>query len=245
MLEMAVFADQIAVVTGASSGIGKAIALGLAAHGATVCLIGRRLETLQTVAESVKGTASQVACYRADLTRDGDIRKLTAGLERDFGTLDLLIHSAGVYSIGQIEAAPAKDFDRQYRTNVRAPYLVTQALLPMLRFRRGQIVFINSSAGKNASANVGQYAATKHALRAVADSLRAEVNAGGIRVLSVFLGRTATPMQAAIYEMEGRRYRPELLLQPEDVTAVVLNALALPRSAEVTEISMRPLIKSY
>jgi NADP-dependent 3-hydroxy acid dehydrogenase YdfG len=245
MLEMAVFADQIAVVTGASSGIGKAIALGLAAHGATVCLIGRRLETLQTVAESVKGTASQVACYRADLTRDGDVRELTAGLKRDFGTLDLLIHSVGVYSLGRIDAAPVGDFDRQYRTNVRAPYIVTQALLPMLRCRRGQIVFINSSVGKSAPANVGQYAATKHALRAIADSLRDEVNADGVRVLSVYLGRTATPMQAAIYEMEGRTYHPEVLLQPEDVAAVVINALTLPRTAEVTEISMRPLLKSY
>jgi NADP-dependent 3-hydroxy acid dehydrogenase YdfG len=242
---MTPFVDRIAVVTGASSGIGKAIALGLAAQGATLCLIGRRLQTLQIVAESAQATASRVECYCADLTQDEDIRALTAGLKRDFGTLDLLIHSAGVYSLGRIEAARVEDFDRQYRTNVRAPYLVTQALLPMLRFRQGQIVFINSSIGKNAPANVGQYAATKHGLKAIADSLRDEVNADGVRVLSVFLGRTATPMQAAIYEMEGRTYRPDLLLQPEDVAAVVLNALALPRSAEVTEISMRPLIKSY
>jgi NADP-dependent 3-hydroxy acid dehydrogenase YdfG len=238
-------ADQIAVVTGASRGVGKAIALGLAAHGAKVCLIGRRLETLRTVAESAQATASRVACYRADLTRDEDIGELAVDLARDFGTLDLLIHSAGVYSLGRIEAAPVKDFDWQYCTNVRAPYMLTQALLPMLRLRRGQIVFINSIAGKSAPANVGQYAATKHALKALADSLRNEVNADGVRVLSVYLGRTATPMQAAIYEMEGRTYHPEVLLQPEDVATVVINALTLPRTAEVTEISIRPLIKSY
>jgi NADP-dependent 3-hydroxy acid dehydrogenase YdfG len=241
---MAMFADQIAVVTGASSGIGKAIALGLAAHGATLCLIGRRLEMLQRVAASAQATASRVVCYGADLTRDEEIGELTAGLERDFRTLDALIHCAGVYSLGRIEAAPVEDFDRQYRTNVRAPYMVTQALLPMLRCRRGQIVFMNSSVGKRAPANVGQYAATKHGLKAIADSLRDEVNADGVRVLSVFLGRTATPMQAAIYEMEGRTYRPELLLQPEDVAAVVINALTLPRTAEVTDISIRPFKKS-
>jgi NADP-dependent 3-hydroxy acid dehydrogenase YdfG len=116
-------------------------------------------------------------------------------------------------------------------------------LLPMLRSRHGQVVFINSSVGTRAPANVGQYAATKHALKAIADSLRDEVNADGMRVLSVFLGRTATPMQAAIYEMEGRTYRPELLLQPEDVAAVVINALTLPRTAEVTDISIRPFKK--
>jgi short-subunit dehydrogenase len=139
--------------------------------------------------------------------------------------------------------APVEDFDQQYRINVRAPYVLTQALLPMLRSRPGQIVFINSSVGLRAKANVGQYAATKHALKAIADSLRDEVNKEGIRVLSVFLGRTATPMQAAIHEMEGRAYHAERLMQSDDVAAMVINALNLPRSAEVTDISIRPLRK--
>ena len=240
---MAVFADQIAVVTGASSGIGRVLASALAAQGATLCLVGRRVENLKAVAESASATAGRVECYHVDLTQDQDIRALTASLERDFGALDLLIHSAGVYALGSIEAAPVEDFDRQYRTNVRAPYLITQALLPMLRSRRGQVVFMNSTAGVRAPANVGQYAATKHALKAVADSLREEVNAEGIRVLSVYLGRTASPMQQAIHALEGKPYHPELLIQPNDVAAVVINALSLPRSAEVTEISMRPFIK--
>jgi NADP-dependent 3-hydroxy acid dehydrogenase YdfG len=242
---MEVFTDQIALVTGASSGIGQAIALALAAQGAVLCLVGRRVERLKAVADSLPATAARVECYRADLTQDQDIRALAASLARDCGALDLLIHSAGVYALGAIEAAPVEDFDWQYRTNVRAPYLITQALLPMLRSRRGQVVFMNSTAGTRAPAHVGQYAATKHALKAIADSLREEVNTDSIRVLSVMLGRTATPMQAAICEMEGRTYRPELLLQPEDVAAVVINALSLPRSAEVTDISIRPLIKSY
>ncbi len=110
--------------------------------------------------------------------------------------------------------------------------------------RRGQIVFVNSSAGLVARANVGQYAASKHALKAVTDSLREEVNGRGLRVLSLYLGRTATPMQAAVHKMEKRNYRPERYLQPEDVAAMVLCALQLPRSAEVTDISMRPMLKS-
>jgi len=242
---MKIFNGQVAVVTGAGSGVGRAIALGLARQGATLCLVGRRSEMLKTVAESIQTAAPKVACYRADLTQDEDIAELTARLRRDFEQVDLLVHSAGVISLGSLEDAPVEDFDWQYRTNVRAPYALTQALLPMLRSRQGQIVFINSSAGLNARAKAGQYAATKHALKAVADSLREEVNAYGIRVLSVFLGRTASPMQAAIYEMEGREYRPELLMQPEDVAAVVINALGLPRTAEVTEINLRPLLKSY
>jgi len=132
-----------------------------------------------------------------------------------------------------------------YRSNLRAHYALTQALLPMLRKRPGQIVFINSSAGLRSPANVGQFSATQHALRAVADSLRDEVNSDGIRVLSVYPGRTATPRMAALFEKEGRPYRGEFLMQPEDIAAMVIHTLCLPRTAEVTDISMRPLMKSY
>jgi len=237
--------DKIAVITGASSGIGKAIALGLAAKGMKTCLLGRKLETLEEVAVVARKTTPQVLCYRVDLTVDQDIRELADCIMRDLVYIDLLVHSAGVISLGRLESAPVEDFDWQYQTNVRAPYALTQALLPMLRSRRGQIVFINSSAGLSAGANVGQYAATKHALKAIADSFRQEVNAEGLRVLSVYPGRTASPMQAAVFKMEGREYHPELLMQPEDVAAMVIKALSLPRSIEVTEINVRPLVKSY
>jgi NADP-dependent 3-hydroxy acid dehydrogenase YdfG len=113
----------------------------------------------------------------------------------------------------------------------------------MLFSRQGQIVFMNSSQGMNARANAGQYAATKHALKALADSLRDEVNDAGLRVLSVFLGRTATPMQRDIHAYEQRSYHPDHLLQPEDIAAIVIKTLTLPRTAEVTEVHIRPLKK--
>ncbi len=240
---MTALTNQIAVVTGASSGIGKAIALALAAQGAILCLVGRRRETLEAVANGARATAPRVLSYQTDLTRDEDIQDLAAALQRDVGFVDVLIHSAGVFSQGRIESDVLENLDRQYRTNVRAPYALTQALLPFLKSRRGQIVFINSTRGLSAGANAGQYAASKHALKAIADSLREEINADGVRVLSVFLGRTASPMQEAIHNMEGKAYHPERLLQPEDVASVVINALSLPRTAEVTDISIRPLAK--
>jgi NADP-dependent 3-hydroxy acid dehydrogenase YdfG len=96
---LAFFADQIAVVTGAGSGIGKAIALGLAAEGAKLCLVGRRLETLEAVAKSARTHASNVKCYRADLALDEDLNALTRHLQSEFGHIDLLVHSAGVISM--------------------------------------------------------------------------------------------------------------------------------------------------
>jgi NADP-dependent 3-hydroxy acid dehydrogenase YdfG len=233
---------QVALVTGASSGIGRAIALRLAAEGASLCLVGRRPDALESVARNA-GAAARTTTHYADLSSDQDIRELALRVGDDFGRIDLLVHSAGVISLGSVESAPVGDLDRQYQINVRAPYLLTQMLLPLLRSHQGQVVFVNSSAAVSARAKVSQYAATKAALKALADSLRSEVNADGIRVLSIFPGRTASPMQRAVHEMLDESYRPERLLQPEDVAAAVVSALCMPRSAEVTEINVRPLAK--
>src|SRR5262245_61848029 len=163
---------QIGVVTGASSGIGRAIALGLASQGVTLGIVGRDLETLEAVAESVRAIRACAQCYRADLTKDEDVTELASRLRCDFTHIDLLIHGAGMHAFGHVATACAETFDAHYQVNVRAPYVLTQLLLPTLRPYRGQIVFINSSAGLRARANVSQYASSKHALKAVADSLR-------------------------------------------------------------------------
>jgi NADP-dependent 3-hydroxy acid dehydrogenase YdfG len=237
--------DKIAVVTGASSGIGKAIALALAGEGANVCLVGRKLDTLEDVARSARQYSPRARPCRADLTRDEDIHALAADLARNGGSVDVLVHSAGEIHHADHAQAPLADFDAQYRANVRGPYLLTQSLLPLLRAASGQVVFINSSSGLRARARSGQFAATQHAMKAIADSLREEVNADGIRVLCVFPGRTATPRTEQLFREERKAYRPELLMQPEDVAAMVVHSLKMPRSCEVTEISIRPLLKSY
>ena len=229
-----------AVVTGASSGVGCAIARALAAKGVTVCLVGRNREALERVSAE---TGSGIVC-RADLTVDADVQAVVSVAGDELPGVDVLVHCAGIIEGDEMATASAADFDRQYRVNLRAPYVLTQALLPMLVQRRGQVVFVNSTAGSTAGPGSGQYAATKHGLRAVADSLRAEINADGVRVLSIMLGRTATPMQAALAAREGREYRPELLVQPEDVASVVSSALTLPRTAEITELAIRPMVKS-
>jgi short-subunit dehydrogenase len=242
---MTILESQVAVVTGASSGIGKAIALGLAARGTALYLVGRRSETLEAVAGAAKEKSPQVFCSQADLTQDREVKKLLAEIKKNTESVDILIHSAGIVWLGELESTDVEHLDDHYKTNVRAPYILTQGLLPCLKKRHGQILFVNSSAGLTARANASQYAASKHALKAIADSLREEVNPYGVRVLSLFLGRTASPMQATVFRMEGKTYHPELLIQPEDVADVAVHALSLPRGVEVTEISMRPLLKSY
>ncbi len=238
------FVGMVAVVTGASSGIGQAIAISLARDGAAVCAVGRDSKRLSKTIASMRSRSRGVP-FQADLAQDQNIGRLQQLLATKFGRLDILIHSAGVIQHNLTSNSRVDDFDLQYAVNVRSPYSMTKSLLPMLKSSRGQIVFINSSLGLNAKRpEVAQFAATQHAMKAIADSLREEVNSDGIRVLTVYPGRTATPRQKRLHQEENKHYLPDSLLQPEDIASIVAHCLALPRTAEVTDIHIRPMIKT-
>jgi NADP-dependent 3-hydroxy acid dehydrogenase YdfG len=174
------------------------------------------------------------------------VDQIASDAEHEFGGLDILVHCAGTIDHGAIANSAPQMLDVQFRSNVRLPYVVTHRLLPLLRKRTGHVVFLNSSIVSGPPRpNMSQFAASQHALRAFAETLRLEVNPHGIRVLCVYPGRTATSRQARLYEKEGRPYEADLLLQPEDIATMIVAALALPRTAEVTEIGIRPMLKSY
>src|SRR6267154_6247563 len=175
------FKNQVAVVTGASSGIGKAIALSVAAQGTEVCLVARRRELLEEVSKQAQSLGSRGHACPADLTKDDDIRGLGERFQKDFGHVNILVLCGGAIFHGPLEKASVADLDLMYRSNVRGHYLLIQTMLPLLRKSPGQIVFINSSAGLRSPATTGQFSATQHAFRSIADSLRDEVNAMGIR----------------------------------------------------------------
>ncbi len=233
---------QVALITGASSGIGEAISKMLADEGVSLFLVGRNKEQLDQLANALCSRVS-VMTFKANLIEEDHIQELSSFVAGNTQSLDILIHSAGYFVMGSFEELSVEDFDRLYQINVRAPFLITKTLLPLIRKSKGQIVFINSTAGLHARRKVSQYAATKHALKAIADSLREEVNPEKIRVLSIYPGRTATPMQEKVHKLECRDYKPELLIQPRDIAEVVINALRMPKSAEVTDIFIRPMEK--
>ena len=156
----------------------------------------------------------------------------------------MLVHSTGAHAFGHLEQAPVGQLDELYASNLLGPFLLTRATLPLLRKAQGEIVFMNSSVVFGARAGVAGYSAMKHALRAMADSLRAEVNVAGIRVLTVYLGRVATPTQQEISRREERPYVAAQILQPEDVATIVLAALGLPRTAEVTDLHIRHFVST-
>lgn len=234
---------KVAVITGATGAVGRAVARHTTGYANVVCLVGRDAEKLALVRRELEATGCETVSYLADFTRDGDVRRAADEIRQRFIHVDTLVHCAGAINLGDLAESSIEDLDLQYRVNVRAPFVLTHALLPLIAGCAGQIVFVNSTAGLIARAKSSQYAATKHALKAVADSLRDEVNADGVRVLSVFLGRTASSMQEFVHQVEGKPYRPDRLVQPDDVAVMILHALNLPRTAEVTEIRMRPLLK--
>jgi NADP-dependent 3-hydroxy acid dehydrogenase YdfG len=237
--------NQIAVVSGASGGIGGAIATAFARQGATLCLLGRDMSKLAACAEILRASSPRVDPHPFDLTQDDQIETVYSYVMQQYGRVDILVHCGGAIGHGKVADAPLSILDHLYQTNVRGAMMLTQMLLPLLKKPRGQVVFINSSAGLTTRPNAGYFSATQHAFKALADSLRDEVNADGVRVLSVYPGRTATPRIQALHAKEGRTYQPELLLHPDDIASVVLNAITLPWTAEVMDISLRPMQKSY
>lgn len=230
-------AGQTALITGGSRGIGLAIAAALAEAGVRLHLVARSKDTLESARQMLPDT-TEVTIHPIDLTDDTALAELTETLP----PIDILVHNAGYVQLGSVAEAALTALDSHYRLNVRAPYALTQLLLPGLTERQGQIVFINSGAGLTANPNWSQYAMSKFALRALADSLRAEVAPQGIRVISVYPGRTASDMQQQVREMEGETYDPSRFIQPQDIAATLLHALKLPSSAQITDLTIRPFM---
>ncbi|MFJ8628203.1 SDR family oxidoreductase [Kitasatospora sp. NPDC093550] len=223
------------LITGAGSGIGAVLATKLAERGDDLWLLARDARRAAELRERFPGARTLVG----DL---GDPAKLSwaFGHQQPPVELDSLLHVAGVVELGTVGDLPVKSWQETLNVNLVAPAELTRLLLPSLRLAKGHVVFVNSGAGLNAHAEWSAYAASKHGLKALADSLRAEEHPGGVRVTSVYPGRTATPMQAKVHQQEGKDYDAGRWIAPESVAAAVLAALDASRDAQITDITVRP-----
>lgn len=224
---------QIHVLTGAGSGIGLAVARRLLARGDRLIVVARDRRRASEVEAQLPGSRAVVA----DLSRPEQIAAAVADLP---GHLDSVIHAAGIVDLGEVADAPLRSWTDQLTVNLVAPAELTRVLLPSIRAARGQVLFINSGAGLTAHPGWGAYAASKHGLKALADALRGEEAPHGVRVTTVYPGRTATPMQARVHEQEGRDYDPGAFIDPESVADAVMTALTLPRDAVISDLTVRP-----
>jgi NADP-dependent 3-hydroxy acid dehydrogenase YdfG len=239
------FSRKTAVITGASQGIGQAIAAALYEAGCSLVLLGREQQRLHaTVARFQPGHSPSPQLIEADLLKPDDLVVVADKITASFPRVDILVNCGGAYMRGPWDEASPDNFDDLLKTNIIGPYSLTRLLLPRLVDARGDVVFINSSITRSQGLYTGQYKASQHALQAIADSLRAEYNEKGVRVLSIYPGRTATPRQEYIFGDEGRDYDPQNLLQPAEVANILLGCLSLPETAEVTDLYIRPRFKN-
>jgi NADP-dependent 3-hydroxy acid dehydrogenase YdfG len=216
------------MLTGASGGLGKVLAAALAPTH-TLFLAGRPSERLDDVAAQFGATT-----WPIDLADPDDIE----GVVEPIVELDVLIHNAGAAYPGRVAESSVDEWRATMAVNVVGAVALTLALLPALRAAHGQVIFINSGAGINASPGLASYSASKAALRSFADSLRADEPT--LRVTSIHPGRIATPMQEDLVAYEGRDYEPGQFLAPETVAAMVAQAVAAPPDAHVHELVVRP-----
>jgi NAD(P)-dependent dehydrogenase (short-subunit alcohol dehydrogenase family) len=223
------------LVTGAGSGIGAALVGALHARGDALVLLARSGERADDLAATYPGATTLVA----DLADPPGLEQALA--EADLpDTLDSVVHVAGAVDLAPLAELDLADWQRQLDVNLTAPALVTRAALPALRAARGLVLFVNSGAGLAAHPDWSAYAASKFGLRALADALRGEEKPHGVRVTTVFPGRTATPMQEKVHRQEGRDYDASAWIDPRTVAATILHVLDLPRDATVPEVSVHP-----
>jgi len=223
-----------ALITGAAGGIGSAIAAALAPTH-TLLLAGRPSARLDALAERLGAPT-----WPLDLTDADSIESATEVLAE----LDVLVHNAGVLYPGRVAESIAEQWRASFEVNVTGAVALTLALLPALRAASGHVVFINSGAGQKVSAGMASYSASKFALRAFADSLRADEPS--LRVTSIFPGRVDTEMQRDLVAYEnavtdgGGDYDPAKFLKPETVAGLVATAVTTPPDGHVHEIVVRP-----
>ncbi|AMO63972.1 short chain dehydrogenase [Mycolicibacterium phlei] len=217
-----------AMITGASRGLGAAIARALAPTH-TLFLAGRPSERLDAVAAEFGATT-----WPIDLADPAGIETAVEPIV----ALDVLIHNAGVAFPGRVAESTVDEWRTTMEVNVIGAVALTLALLPALRAARGHVVFVNSGAGINASPGLASYTASKFALRGFADSLRNDEPS--LRVTSVHPGRIATEMQEGLVAYEGGTYDPARFLSPETVAKVIADAVHTPPDAHVHEVIVRP-----
>lgn len=217
-----------ALITGAGGGIGSAIAAALAPTH-TLLLAGRPSDRLDAVAERLDATT-----FPLDLA---DPDGIESGCEVIDG-LDVLVHNAGVSVPGHVAESAVEEWRATFEVNVFGAVGLTLTLLPALRRARGQVVFINSGAGRRVSPGMASYSASKFALRAFADSLREDEP--DLRVTTIFPGRTDTDMQRELVAFEGGEYDPARFLRPETVAAAVAGAVGTAPDGHVHEVVLRP-----
>jgi 3-oxoacyl-[acyl-carrier protein] reductase len=231
--------NKVACITGASKGIGRAVALAMAREGASISISARDEEQLNKTAAEARALGSTVYVHPGDMSIEDEIKKFIKNTIKELGRLDILVNNAGFGHFKPIAEFATADWDEMFKLNVRGLFISTREALPHLR-EAGESIIVNvaSLAGKNAFVNGGGYAATKHAVIGFSRCLMLEERKHGVRVLVICPGSVATNFFDDHHDtFDPKRDR---ILKPEDVADSILHMIQLPQRAMVSEIDIRP-----
>ena len=231
-------AGQVAVVTGASRGIGLAIARRLGQMGARVSLCARNAANLERAASDLRAAGIQVLALRTDVTRGDEVASLVSETQRTFGPVDILVNNAGIGIFGPFQEQTEADWNSVMDTNLKSVFLVSRAVAPeMIRRKTGHIINIASLAGKSTFANGAIYCASKWGLLGFTGCMAEDLRAHGIRVSAICPGSVATEFSPHA----GKD--PSKMLQPEDVAHAVAAIVTQAPGSFISEVQMRPTQK--
>ncbi|HZO74111.1 MAG TPA: SDR family NAD(P)-dependent oxidoreductase [Ktedonobacteraceae bacterium] len=238
--------DKVALVTGASSGIGEATATALAAEGAHVAVAARRVERLDALVKQIEQHGGKALPIAVDVADEAQVNAMVERTHSDFGRLDILVNNAGVMLLGPIEGANTEEWRQMVNINVLGLMYATHAALPIMKQQNsGHIVNISSVAGRTARAGSGGYNVTKWGVVAFSEALRQEVYQQHIRVTTIEPGAVATELSEHITDDTAKKELAGWLqsitpLESEDIAAAVLYAVTQPTRVDVNEILIRP-----
>ena len=228
---------KVALVTGASRGIGCAIARALLDEGAHTFLVSRRREAVRKLAAAWNAAGGRAEALSADVTREREVNRLIARVKKRSGRLDILINNAGVFTYKPFGKTTLEDWRSNIDTNLTGTFLCTRAALPLLKRKRGgHILNIISVAGREAFENCSAYCASKFGALGLSRVLAEELRPFGIRVTAILPG----PVRTKMIQKLGLRVPKGRILEPEDVARTVVEALTQPQRASLEEIVLRP-----
>lgn len=239
---------KVALVTGASSGIGEATAFELARAGATVALAARRADRLAGLVARIEEIGGKALALAGDMTVEAEAIKAVEDTVALLGRIDILINSAGVMQAGGIEGIDLDEYRRVFDINVFATVYCSAAAVPhMLKQGVGDIINITSLAGRKGGPETNAYSASKHAANSLTDAMRQELGNRNIRVAILMPGATSTEVGDSISNPNWRKaiqahVSKEGAVQPSEIGETIVFMLAMPRHVNISEISIRPTI---
>src|SRR6516165_12388870 len=241
-------ADKVALVTGASSGIGAGIAEALAAAGATVAVAARRADRLDGLVKRIEAAGGRALAIAGDMTVEAEAIGAVEETVARLGRIDILINSAGVMQAGGVENADLDEYRRVFDINLFATlYACRAAISHMLSQGGGDILNISSLAGRKGGPETNAYSASKHAVNSMTDAMRQELGDRNIRVCTLMPGATTSEVGDNITDPNWRKaiqahVSKEGAVQPSEIGDTVVFILSLPRRVNISEICVRPTV---